>query len=531
MRSIRLIPVVVEQEDGEADNTAQGGVDLMWVVPPPGSSMSNGNPEPASSAESWNRWQWEDWSEWSDTQTEATQSRVGHDSWWEYSQTSSTWRDPRWHGTEEGHKDWEVHPERPEQDAPGVWWQSKYVDPEWQPSSSYSFLPMRKAEEDTNGAKGMLDDIREAIPTISKMLHSSSKLTLKAAAKHYAQNVRIPDGRLYICGGCDGRTNGEVECFNHKIGLWVRMAPMFEPRSMHTGSVIEGQLYVVGGRSVDDGHQTPGIRMDTVERFNPDLDEWERLTPMSTARVFHSASVIEGKLYIVGGMNPRTCLSSIERYHPKSEEWETLRPMTTRRCLHTASVIGGQLYIAGGSSGIVPWQPEDTENSMERFNPAIGRWETMGAMALGRYVHTATVMGGYLYVTGGKNGTVALDSVERYNPTTDAWEILTPLSTPRRFHTASVVNGELYVVGGGEFHRPSQLAERFSPKLGRWERIEPTSGSRMLHSASVIDGKLYVVGGVDIDTVECFNPRSGTWEAAPPMLRTHRFHHSASLVR
>ena len=74
---------------------------------------------------------------------------------------------------------------------------------------------------------------------------------------------------------------------------------------MHTGAIIDGQLYVVGGRTVDDDGQNgqlPGVRMNTMERFNPDRDEWERMTPMSTARVFHSASVIAGKLYIVGGV-------------------------------------------------------------------------------------------------------------------------------------------------------------------------------------------------------------------------------------
>ena len=380
----------------------------------------------------------------------------------------------------------------------------------------------------------MLDYVRETTPTICEMLHPPQRLPLKAAARYYAQNVRVPEGRLYICGGCVGRTTSEVECFNHRLGLWVRMSPMSEPRCMHTGAIIDGQLYVVGGRTVDDDGQNgqlPGVRMNTMERFNPDRDEWERMTPMSTARVFHSASVIAGKLYIVGGVNPMMGLDSVECFNPQSEEWRILQPMTTRRCLHTASVIGRQLYVVGGSSGLVPWQPEDTEDSMERFDPEKGRWEILEPLSLGRYVHTATVMSGCLYIVGGKHGSVALNLVERYDPVTRTWEELASLLMPRRFHTASVIGGKLYVVGGGEFNMPTNSVERFNPESGRWQRVASMSEPRMLHSASVIDGKLHVVGGVDRDTAERFNPKMGIWEDIPLMFRTHRFYHSASFIR
>ena len=43
----------------------------------------------------------------------------------------------------------------------------------------------------------------------------------------------------------------------------------------------------------------------------------------------------------------------------------------------------------------------------------------------------AAVIGGKLYVAGGFNGNVVLDSVERYDPLTNRWEALAPMRVAR----------------------------------------------------------------------------------------------------
>lgn len=42
-------------------------------------------------------------------------------------------------------------------------------------------------------------------------------------------------------------------------------------------------------------------RMDSVERYDPDKNQWELVTPMQKQRSDASAATIHDKIYIVGG--------------------------------------------------------------------------------------------------------------------------------------------------------------------------------------------------------------------------------------
>ena len=93
----------------------------------------------------------------------------------------------------------------------------------------------------------------------------------------------------------DAEVRGTEERFDPVAGTWQVLAPMSVGRSHHTASVIAGQLYIVGGRSAEDNV------LDNAERFNPVAGTWEVLGTMAVARFVHSASVIAGQLYVVGG--------------------------------------------------------------------------------------------------------------------------------------------------------------------------------------------------------------------------------------
>ena len=57
-----------------------------------------------------------------------------------------------------------------------------------------------------------------------------------------------------------------------------------------------GSAYTLGGR--DAGN----TRLLTVEQYDPDLNTWTAVAPMSTARYTHAAAVLGGHLYALGGL-------------------------------------------------------------------------------------------------------------------------------------------------------------------------------------------------------------------------------------
>ena len=77
-------------------------------------------------------------------------------------------------------------------------------------------------------------------------------------------------------------------------------------------------------------------------------------------------------------------------------------------------------------------------------------------MPTAKYSHSAAVLDGKIYVTGGYVGTgpegkglpTHSAALEAYDPVTNTWTTLASLSEYRASHASTVVNGKLYVFGG-----------------------------------------------------------------------------------
>lgn len=53
---------------------------------------------------------------------------------------------------------------------------------------------------------------------------------------------------------------------------------------------------------------------------------------MLSRRSSAGVAVLEGALYVAGGNDGTSCLNSVERYSPKAGAWESVAPMNIRRC-------------------------------------------------------------------------------------------------------------------------------------------------------------------------------------------------------
>src|SRR5260370_27202584 len=84
-----------------------------------------------------------------------------------------------------------------------------------------------------------------------------------------------------------------------------------------------------------------------------------------------------------------------------------------------SSVINGAIYVAGGIIGSV------TTDQVAKYDPATDTWTVLAPMPQGRN-HTAAATDGTLfYVFGGRTGPNAVangfDTMQVYDPTADAW--------------------------------------------------------------------------------------------------------------
>ncbi len=98
--------------------------------------------------------------------------------------------------------------------------------------------------------------------------------------------------------------------------VWTLKAPMIEPRSSHTLSVLNNGLILAVGGNGDAAHGF--AELSTAEIYDPGTNKWEATDGMEIPRAGHTATTLaDGRVLIAGGRNgPQTPVSLVEIYDP-----------------------------------------------------------------------------------------------------------------------------------------------------------------------------------------------------------------------
>jgi len=194
-------------------------------------------------------------------------------------------------------------------------------------------------------------------------------------------------------------------------GEWTQKADMPTARVIPSASVVDGKIYVIGG-AIYDGWRA--ISLPTVEVYTPETNKWTEKPDMPAPRTALSNSVVDGKIYAIGGWNGVE-LSTVEEYDPKTGRWTKKADMPTARSFVSTSVVDGKIYAIGGSANINTVLP-----TVEEYDPATDTWTKKKDMPGARDCHSTSVVNGKIYVIGGVQAwqlpLVPLSTVEEYTP-------------------------------------------------------------------------------------------------------------------
>ncbi|MFD9193227.1 DUF6603 domain-containing protein [Streptomyces phaeochromogenes] len=154
--------------------------------------------------------------------------------------------------------------------------------------------------------------------------------------------------------------------------------------------------------------------------------------------------------------------------------------------------------------------------------------------------------GGAVLVAGGRDRTGrALATAALFDPVRRTWTPARDLATARRGHTlTALADGRALVTGGlGADGKALTTAEIYDPVATTWTTVPPLPTARFGHSATLLaDGRVLVAGGsgprgdqghTALDSVDLFDPRTGTWaqgEARPKPMTDARSGHRAVLL-
>ena len=222
--------------------------------------------------------------------------------------------------------------------------------------------------------------------------------------------------------GYDVKELPTVEMYDPATDTWTQKADMPTPRSTST-CVVDGKIYAIGGTAFNNVKKKKPWRLDTVEVYDPVTDTWAKAKKMNHVRSGAAISVVDGKIYVMGGtgwpqipFHPGPFLSSMEVYNPKTNQWREIGDMPAAKSSHTASVINGKIYVIGGFFRGNGLDIKDFK-TIEIYHPETGRWTQKPDMPVGKSGHTAEVTNGKIYIlTGADPDDAPFATVEVYAP-------------------------------------------------------------------------------------------------------------------
>jgi N-acetylneuraminic acid mutarotase len=183
-------------------------------------------------------------------------------------------------------------------------------------------------------------------------------------------------------------------------------------RGSPVAAAVGDKIYVIGGAAPNLGQtllhpQRPHHSVDTVEEYDPVTDSWRTRAPMPTARNHAVAGVVNGKIYVIGGRVGTAFITAgssnvdvVEEYDPAKDEWGPPRAkMPTARSAMAAGVYEGRIYVCGGENQDARMM--QTFRALEAYDPAANAWTVLPSMPVPRHGLAGAAIGNSVHFVSG----------------------------------------------------------------------------------------------------------------------------------
>ncbi|XP_077293954.1 kelch-like protein 41 [Arctopsyche grandis] len=250
---------------------------------------------------------------------------------------------------------------------------------------------------------------------------------------------------ILIIGGQNSsfKSLTSVEYIDLKSGQKHPLKPLNQDRVWFSAVTLRRDsstdVYAIAGDNSD----------KSVERWNSKTGDWEIIAPLLMDAYLHSSSVIDGKIFVTGGRVRGSSTNKVQMYSVETNSWTYRAPMIQARQRHSSVAFKGKLYVAGGRG-----QKNDTDlNDMERLKLSYTRDRDFVFDSVEQYDHNANVWRVFtklprpqfemtlccfqnkLLSMGGWN----CRDVWEYEETTKSWKALTQIIRNRNGAVAHVI--------------------------------------------------------------------------------------------
>ncbi len=133
------------------------------------------------------------------------------------------------------------------------------------------------------------------------------------------------------------------------------------------------------------------------------------------------AAVLDGKLYVIGGISGSTLSTAVQVYNPVTNTWHEAAPYPAPIGRESCGAPAGMIYCAGGASGTYA----ETSDAYS-YNPATNAWSPIAPLPTPMWGSSYTAANGQLLVSGGvvNDSTADTNQGFAYSPWSDTWSPL-----------------------------------------------------------------------------------------------------------
>lgn len=169
---------------------------------------------------------------------------------------------------------------------------------------------------------------------------------LPAGRDRGAGGIVVYQGRIYLAGGYhDGASVAFFDRYDPATNSWTSLPDLPERRDHVSAAVVNGRMYVIGGRRFGGGFQPYNDAFDFA------TGRWTTgLAKLPTLRAGAATAVFGTEIAVIGGEAKGLTFSTVEAYDTATNGWRSLTPMPTARHGIQAAMYQGRAYIVDGGT-------------------------------------------------------------------------------------------------------------------------------------------------------------------------------------
>lgn len=294
------------------------------------------------------------------------------------------------------------------------------------------------------------------------------------------------------------------------IGGWFAATSLPQLLASRVAVVKGDTLFVIGGKTPSD---KPSAEVYTAQlQTDGSLNNWGNTTPLPVPVYLHAAVATATHLYVIGGWDASRsdCCTRADVWRAPFTgnglgAWEKINDYPIALDLHDATIVNNRLYVVGGWNGKAAlskvYYAELQANGLGAWTPALDLPAPLYRLAV-------TSANNVIYVTGGYNNNDTAQATVYYTKVNGdgslaSWQQTTKLPEARYYHKVVVQDGKLVVLGGkndtAEFSSVYAAPINLDGSVGAWS-AQPDLPESLYRFAAVTVNKnssdyIYVFGG------------------------------------